>query len=121
MPVTIDQGVGRSNLAAAILAASAARMTGSVQVAGNSSSGLIWFVDGDIVSAGLTNDPWRYQPVGDDPVHHARLVIERSLDELFSNRVMTLHFRDREVANGERLPRFDTLHILRHFEAHQSA
>lgn len=119
MPLTIDSGVGTSNLTAAMLAAGAARVTGSLQVAGDRSSGLIWFVDGDIVSAGLTNDPWRNEPAGDDPICHARLVIERSLNELYSNRVLTLYFRDRSVA--EDVPRFDTLHIIRHFEGHQSA
>lgn len=110
--------VRSSNLAAAMLATAAARLTGSLQIAGDRSSGLVWFVDGDVVSAGLTNDPWRNQPAGDDPVRHARLVIERSLDELFSNRVLTLHFRERPVPDD--LPRFDTLHLIRHFGGHQS-
>jgi hypothetical protein len=112
MMIMANPEVASSNLAAAMLAAAAARVTGSLQVAGDRSSGLVWFVDGDVVSAGLTNDPWHNEPAGDDPICHASFVIERSLDELFSNRVLTLHFRDRPVPDD--VPRFDTLHFIRH-------
>ena len=120
MPRTI---VDRSSLAAAMVAMAAARLSGALQVAGDQSSGTVWFHDGDVIYAILTNDPGiggDDEPL--DPVIRAHWAIDHTLDVLFTNTVLTIHLHETTVEMDPADPRFDTLMVLAAFEEiHQPA
>lgn len=106
-----------------MVAMAAARLSGALQVAGDQSSGTVWFHDGDVIYAILTNDPG----VGGhdesfDPVIRAHWAIDHTLDVLFTNTVLTIHLHETTVEMDPADPRFDTLMVLAAFEEiHQPA
>jgi hypothetical protein len=114
--------VDRSSLAAAMLAMAAARLSGALQVAGDQSSGTVWFHDGDVIFAVLTNDLGLGDHDADDPVLRAHEAILHTLTILFTNTVLTIHLHETTVEMDPADPRFDTLTVLATFEeTHQPA
>jgi hypothetical protein len=113
-----------SSLAGAMLAMSAARLSGTIQVAGDQHSGQVWLREGDVTYAALANEQDTGGEDLDDPVFRAHHAIVHTLGGLFMNQVMTIHLRKAASAGSDDDPRFDTVHLLRLFDespGHQPA